>query len=152
MSSIADRIDQGVIAAGISQAELARRAKMPTPQYVSRIKSGELKGREYLAAIASTLNCSVNWLSSGRGEAPRWWHEEISESAPVPMAPLPPLPETEVWKQIYDLQRQISTMQAALRESDAQNHRLEERLRELEERRSSDADRRHGRRKTTGAS
>lgn len=83
MASIGERIDAGIAARGWSQAELAREADLPALNYVSRIKSGELRARKHLEAIAAALGTTVEWLTVGSGAAPTWWQ---APPAPVLMA------------------------------------------------------------------
>lgn len=83
MASIGERIDAGLLALGrISQAELARRAGLPAPNYVSRIKSGELTARAHIEDIAKVLGCDVEWLTAGTGPSPRWGVQLNSDPSP----------------------------------------------------------------------
>lgn len=82
MPSLADRIDAGIAALHISQAELARRADLPAANYISRIKSGELRARAHIQAIADVLGATVEWLTVGSGDAPAWASATLRAAEP----------------------------------------------------------------------
>lgn len=71
MKSINERIDAGLKARGISATDLSDSLGI-SKQYLSSIKAERAVGRKHLQGIAEALGCSVEWLTSGTGEAPAW--------------------------------------------------------------------------------
>jgi len=70
--TLGQRIDMGCQAKNWTRSQLAKKAAIPSPQYVSRLVNGDRGGRKYIPAIAKALNCSVEWLTMGTGSAPTW--------------------------------------------------------------------------------
>ena len=69
--TIPERIRQGIKAKGISQAELARRTGQ-NPQDLQKILSGKVAFSKHFPTIAGELGVSVEWLTTGLGDAPSW--------------------------------------------------------------------------------
>jgi transcriptional regulator with XRE-family HTH domain len=70
--TLGQRIDMGCRAKNWTRAELAAKAKVPTPQYVSRLVNGDRGGKKYIPGIAKALGCTVEWLTLGTGAGPSW--------------------------------------------------------------------------------
>jgi transcriptional regulator with XRE-family HTH domain len=70
--TIAERIDAGCRALNLKQRELAENAGLPSRQLLTQIKTGSTPGRRYIPALAGALACSVEWLTTGTGQAPSW--------------------------------------------------------------------------------
>lgn len=88
-ADIAARIDALCAAQSISLAELCRRAQLPAPNYVSRMRSGEVSGRKHLPAIATALGISIDDLLSPSLTCDGWeaWIKSLTEAD---LAELPP--------------------------------------------------------------
>ena len=69
--SIGDRIRAGCKALGISQAELARRTGQ-NPQDLQKILSGRTSQSKHFPNLALELKVDVDWLTTGKGNAPSW--------------------------------------------------------------------------------
>jgi transcriptional regulator with XRE-family HTH domain len=76
--AIADRIESRCRALHITQAEAGRRAGL-SRQYLSRLKSGELKGYKHRLRLANALQCESGWLFSGETTAA--WVSAASDGA-----------------------------------------------------------------------
>jgi transcriptional regulator with XRE-family HTH domain len=70
--TIAERIDAACRALNLKQRELAERAGLPSRQRLTQIKSGERPGRKHVEALAGLMGCTVEWLTTGTGQAPSW--------------------------------------------------------------------------------
>lgn len=70
MSALSDRVREARERAGITPAELARRAGV-SQAAISKIESGQTKTLKAstVMAIAAATDCSASWLESGKGDA-----------------------------------------------------------------------------------
>jgi transcriptional regulator with XRE-family HTH domain len=75
MDSIDDqfarRLEVALSYNNLNQSGLANKLGI-TPQALSHIKNGKRPGYERLVEIADALNCSVDWLTRGKGQPPEW--------------------------------------------------------------------------------
>lgn len=134
---MADRIDEGCLALGLSQADLARRAGLPSTNYISRMKAGEISGRKHLAAIARALQCEVIWLTTGNGTPPPWAIERNAHGQARPpqaekpltsadaLAPRSVMGQLEMMKIIVEQGQEVNRLYALVRI-------LQDEVRELE--------------------
>ena len=68
MNTLAERLKYAREAAGISQAELAKRADLRSQSAIAMLETGQKKGSASIADIAQALNVDVHWLSKGIGQ------------------------------------------------------------------------------------
>lgn len=82
METLAERLKQARIAAGLTQTEVAARVGIAQPSYAS-LESGSSKGTRKVAELAHALGVSAYWLSTGRGpmQVPMG---VLGEAIPVP--------------------------------------------------------------------
>lgn len=74
------RIAAGIKALGLNRRKMA--AALDTdPSIVTRIVAGTMPGTKHMEKIAEILQCSVVWLTTGRGEPPVWWVEPKSSES-----------------------------------------------------------------------
>lgn len=81
--SIAERIHVACVAAGISQAELARRVPCK-PQQITDLIKNKRGFSKHFPRIAEVLGINVAWLTTGEGP----WRRDATEHNP-PQNPIP---------------------------------------------------------------
>ncbi len=94
MQTTAERIRKGIAAKGLSVAEVSRRLGV-THQAVQSVLSGRTPGRVHYPKLSAILDCQVEWIANGTGEAPTW----ACAFAKIPAIPIgltaTPLPERD---------------------------------------------------------
>lgn len=84
---IGNRVREARTESGMSQEALARRVGV-SQGLIGQIETGINRGSKHLAAIARTLNVSVDWLEMGKGEKKRGGHAP-SRGGPPDYWPFP---------------------------------------------------------------
>jgi transcriptional regulator with XRE-family HTH domain len=80
--SLGDRIHVACVAAGISQAELARRVPCK-PQQITDLAKNKRGFSKHFPRMAEVLGVRVEWLTTGEGP----WKPGVGEAAPQPISP-----------------------------------------------------------------
>lgn len=107
VKSIKDRTREAREALGLSQIELAKRAKV-SPGTIGNLEAGTRKSPRELLAIAAALKVNAEWLKSGKGpreagaaqpeRAPPGAHAELLAF----FDELPPLEQAAVLRNVHD--------------------------------------------------
>ncbi|GHT94272.1 transcriptional regulator [Betaproteobacteria bacterium] len=71
METLKTRLKECRLEAGISQEELARRARLKNQSIIGALESGSRKTSSYIPAIAVALGVESLWLAEGRGQKRR---------------------------------------------------------------------------------
>lgn len=108
VKSIKDRTREAREALGLSQIDLAKRAKV-SPGTIGNLEAGTRKNPRELLAIAAALQVNAEWLKSGKGprdagavelapKAPAGAHAELLAF----FDELPPLEQAAVLRDVHD--------------------------------------------------
>lgn len=70
-AGFAARLEAGLAAKQLKQADIAREAGV-SRQIISQVKTGDKTAQRVVKVAADLLECSVEWLTTGTGQAPSW--------------------------------------------------------------------------------
>ena len=70
METLADRLVYARKKAGLTQKELAERAKIKNQSTIGMLETGERKSSSFIPSLASVLTGDPLWLATGRGNPP----------------------------------------------------------------------------------
>lgn len=70
-AGFAARLEAGLVAKQLKQADIAREAGV-SRQIISQVKTGDKTAQRVVKVAADLLGCSVEWLTTGTGQAPSW--------------------------------------------------------------------------------
>ena len=109
METLQQRLKSARLAVGLSQGEVAKRAKISQPTY-SDLERIEGKGSRYLVRIANVLGVNPDWLASGHG--PRDRNKDIAGEVDLELL--------ELWRELSEEQRRmlLTMIRAAANEHD----------------------------------